>query len=150
MQRALELAAHGLTTTAPNPRWGCVSAHGPQTVAEGWHARAGEAHAEVVALQAAGEQAAGATVYVTLEPCCHHGRTPPCVEALVQARVARVVYAATDPNPQVNGRGAEALRRAGVAVEAGLLESQALELNCGFVKRMQEGRPWGRLKRALR
>ena len=149
MQRALELAARGLATTDPNPRVGCVIAHGALMVAEGWHERAGEAHAEVVALRAAGAQAAGATVYVTLEPCSHHGRTAPCVEALVRARVARVVYAATDPNPQVNGRGAEALSRAGVAVEAGLLESEALELNCGFVKRMQQGRPWVRLKLAM-
>src|SRR6266853_132458 len=149
MQRALGLAARGLASTDPNPRVGCVIAHGTQTVAEGWHARAGEAHAEVVALQAAGEQAAGATVYVTFEPCCHHGRTPPCVEALTQAGVARVVYAATDPNPQVNGRGAEALRAAGIQVEAGLLEREALELNCGFVKRMQQGRPWVRLKLAM-
>ena len=149
MQRALELAARGLATTDPNPRVGCVIARGALIVAEGWHERAGEAHAEVVALRAAAAQAAGATVYVTLEPCSHHGRTPPCVEALVQARVARVVYAATDPNPQVNGRGAEALRSAGVAVEAGLLESQALELNCGFIKRMQQGRPWVRLKLAM-
>jgi diaminohydroxyphosphoribosylaminopyrimidine deaminase / 5-amino-6-(5-phosphoribosylamino)uracil reductase len=149
MQRALELAARGLASTHPNPRVGCLIAHGTLMVAEGWHERAGEAHAEVVALRAAGAQAAGATVYVTLEPCSHHGRTAPCVEALVRARVARVVYAATDPNPQVNGRGAEALSRAGVAVEAGLLESQALELNCGFVKRMQQGRPWVRLKLAM-
>src|SRR3984893_12625164 len=149
MQRALELAARGLASTDPNPRVGCVIAHGTLMVAEGWHERAGEAHAEVVALRAAAAQAAGATVYVTLEPCSHQGRTPPCVEALVRARVARVVSAAGDPNPQVNGRGAEALRRAGVAVEAGLLESQALELNCGFVKRMQQGRPWVRLKLAL-
>src|SRR6202171_6688908 len=125
MQRALELAARGLATTDPNPRVGCVIARGALIVAEGWHERAGEAHAEVVALRAAGAQAEGATVYVTLEPCSHHGRTPPCVEALVRARVARVVYAATDPNPQVNGRGAEALRSAGVAVEAGPLESPA-------------------------
>jgi diaminohydroxyphosphoribosylaminopyrimidine deaminase/5-amino-6-(5-phosphoribosylamino)uracil reductase len=149
MQRALELAARGLATTDPNPRVGCVIAQGALMVAEGWHERAGEAHAEVVALRAAGAQAAGATVYVTLEPCTHHGRTAPCVEALVRARVARVVYAATDPNPQVNGRGAEALRRAGVAVEAGLLESEALELNRGFIKRMQQGRPWVRLKLAM-
>src|SRR3984893_10588335 len=149
MQRALELAARGLASTDPNPRVGCVIAHGTLMVAEGWHQRAGEAHAEVVALRAAGAQAAGATVYVTLEPGSHQGRTPPCVEALVQARVARVVYAAADPNPRVSGRGAEALRRAGVAVEAGLLESQALELNCGFVKRMQQGRPWVRLKLAM-
>ncbi len=148
MQRALSLAARGLATTDPNPRVGCVIAHGTQTVAEGWHVRAGEAHAEVVALQAAGEQAAGATVYVTFEPCAHHGRTPPCVEALTEAGVARVVYAATDPNPQVNGRGAEALRAAGITVEAGLLEREALELNCGFVKRMQQGRPWVRVKLA--
>src|ERR1700730_7285559 len=149
MQRALELAARGLTTTDPNPRVGCVIAHGALMVAEGWHERAGAAHAEGNALSAAGAQAAGATVYVTLEPCSHHGRTAPCVEALVRARVARVVYAATDPTPLVNGRGAEALSRAGVAVEAGLLESQALELNCGFVKRMQQGRPWVRLKIAM-
>jgi diaminohydroxyphosphoribosylaminopyrimidine deaminase/5-amino-6-(5-phosphoribosylamino)uracil reductase len=149
MQRALELAARGLASTDPNPRVGCVIAQGTLMVAEGWHERAGEAHAEVVALRAAAAQAAGATVYVTLEPCSHQGRTPPCVEALVGARVARVVYAATDPNPQVNGRGAEALRSAGIAVEAGLLESQALELNCGFVKRMQQGRPWVRLKLAM-
>jgi diaminohydroxyphosphoribosylaminopyrimidine deaminase / 5-amino-6-(5-phosphoribosylamino)uracil reductase len=149
MQRALSLAARGLASTDPNPRVGCVIAQGTQTVAEGWHVRAGEAHAEVVALQAAGDQAAGATVYVTLEPCSHQGRTPPCVEALVGARVARVVFAATDPNPQVNGRGAEALRAAGIRVEAGLLEREALELNCGFVKRMQQGRPWVRLKLAM-
>jgi diaminohydroxyphosphoribosylaminopyrimidine deaminase/5-amino-6-(5-phosphoribosylamino)uracil reductase len=149
MQRALSLAARGLASTDPNPRVGCVIAHGTQTVAEGWHERAGEAHAEVVALQAAGDQAAGATVYVTFEPCAHHGRTPPCVEALTHAGVARVVYAATDPNPQVNGRGAEALRAAGIQVEAGLLEREALELNCGFVKRMQQGRPWVRLKLAM-
>jgi diaminohydroxyphosphoribosylaminopyrimidine deaminase/5-amino-6-(5-phosphoribosylamino)uracil reductase len=149
MQRALELAARGLASTDPNPRVGCVIAHGTLMVAEGWHERAGEAHAEVVALRAAGAQAVGATVYVTLEPCSHQGRTPPCVEALVQARVARVVYAAADPNPRVNGRGAAALRGAGIAVEAGLLESQALELNCGFVKRMQQGRPWVRLKLAM-
>jgi diaminohydroxyphosphoribosylaminopyrimidine deaminase/5-amino-6-(5-phosphoribosylamino)uracil reductase len=149
MQRALELAARGLTSTDPNPRVGCVIAREARIVAEGWHERAGEAHAEVVALRAAAAQAAGATVYVTLEPCSHQGRTPPCVAALVQARVARVVFAAADPNPQVNGRGAAALRSAGIAVEAGLMESEALELNCGFVKRMQQGRPWVRLKLAM-
>jgi diaminohydroxyphosphoribosylaminopyrimidine deaminase/5-amino-6-(5-phosphoribosylamino)uracil reductase len=149
MQRALALAARGLTTTDPNPRVGCVIVQGEQIVAEGWHERAGGDHAEVVALAAAGAQAAGATVYVTLEPCSHQGRTPPCVEALLQAGVARVVYAATDPNPQVNGRGAAALREGGVAVEGGLLERESLELNCGFVKRMQQGRPWVRLKLAM-
>ena len=146
MQRALTLAERGLASTDPNPRVGCVIAQGERIVGEGWHERAGEVHAEVMALEAAGAQAAGATVYVTLEPCSHHGRTPPCVEALLRARVARVVYAATDPNPEVNGRGAAALRAGGVAVEGGLLEHEALELNCGFAKRMREGRPWVRLK----
>jgi diaminohydroxyphosphoribosylaminopyrimidine deaminase/5-amino-6-(5-phosphoribosylamino)uracil reductase len=149
MQRALELAARGLETTDPNPRVGCVIARGQEVIGEGWHERAGESHAEVAALAAAGGQAAGATVYVTLEPCSHQGRTPPCVEALIGAQVARVVYAATDPNPLVNGRGAEALSAGGVAVEGGLLEREALELNCGFVKRMQHGRPWVRLKLAM-
>lgn len=149
MQRALALAARGLTTTDPNPRVGCVIVQADHIIAEGWHERAGEAHAEVAALEAAGAQAAGATAYVTFEPCSHHGRTPPCVEALLQARVARVVYAATDPNPRVNGRGAAALREGGVGVEGGLLEREALELNCGFVKRMQYGRPWVRVKLAM-
>ena len=149
MQRALGLAERGLASTDPNPRVGCVITQGERIVGEGWHERAGEAHAEVKALEAAGAQAAGATVYVTLEPCSHHGRTPPCVEALLRARVARVVYAATDPNPEVNGRGAAALREGGVEVEGGLLEREALELNCGFVKRMREGRPWVRVKLAM-
>ena len=149
MQRALGLAERGLASTDPNPRVGCVITQGERIVGEGWHERAGEAHAEVKALEAAGAQAAGATVYVTLEPCSHHGRTPPCVEALLEARVARVVYAATDPNPEVNGRGAAALREGGVEVEGGLLEREALELNCGFVKRMREGRPWVRVKLAM-
>ena len=149
MQRALELAARGLETTDPNPRVGCVIVRGEEVVGEGWHERAGEAHAEIAALSAAGEGAAGASVYVTLEPCSHHGQTPPCVEALIAARVARVVYAATDPNPLVNGQGAEALAAAGVAVEGGLLEQEALELNHGFVKRMRYGRPWVRLKLAM-
>jgi len=149
MRRALELAARGLTTTDPNPRVGCVIAREGRIVAEGWHERAGEAHAEVAALRAAGPQAAGATVYVTLEPCSHHGRTPPCVEALSAARVGRVVYASGDPNPQVNGRGAAALRNAGIAVDAGLLEEEARELNPGFIKRMKSARPFVRLKLAM-
>ena len=149
MQRALELAARGLTTTHPNPRVGCVITHGEEVVGEGWHERAGESHAEVAALGAAGGEAAGATVYVTLEPCSHQGRTPPCVEALIEARVARVVYAATDPNPLVNRSGATALTAAGISAEGGLLEEEALELNCGFVKRMRHGRPWVRLKLAM-
>lgn len=148
MQRALELAARGLATTHPNPRVGCVIARNGRVIAEGWHARAGESHAEVTALGAAGGQAAGATVYVTLEPCSHHGRTPPCVEALIAARVARVVYAVGDPNPRVDGRGGERLKAAGVAVEAGLLAPEAEALNAGFLKRMRTGRPWVRVKLA--
>jgi diaminohydroxyphosphoribosylaminopyrimidine deaminase/5-amino-6-(5-phosphoribosylamino)uracil reductase len=149
MQRALTLAARGLETTDPNPRVGCVIAQGGRIVGEGWHERAGEAHAEVAALRAAGSQAAGASVYVTLEPCSHHGRTPPCVEALAQAKVARVVYATPDPNPLVNGRGAAALRAAGIVVEGGLLEEEAIELNAGFVRRMLHGRPLIRVKLAM-
>jgi diaminohydroxyphosphoribosylaminopyrimidine deaminase/5-amino-6-(5-phosphoribosylamino)uracil reductase len=149
MQRALELAARGLTTTQPNPRVGCVIARNGLVVGEGWHARAGERHAEVLALEAAGSQAAGATAYVTLEPCSHHGRTPPCVDALIAARVARVVYAVEDPNPQVSGRGAERLAAAGLTVEAGLLAAEAAELNAGFMKRMRTGRPWVRVKLAM-
>jgi diaminohydroxyphosphoribosylaminopyrimidine deaminase/5-amino-6-(5-phosphoribosylamino)uracil reductase len=149
MQRALTLAARGLETTDPNPRVGCVIAQGGRIVGEGWHERAGEAHAEVAALRAAGSQAAGASVYVTLEPCSHHGRTPPCVEALAQAKVARVVYATPDPNPLVNGCGAAALRAAGIVVEGGLLEEEAIELNAGFVRRMLHGRPLIRVKLAM-
>lgn len=146
MARALELAARGLTTAQPNPRVGCVLAARGRIVGEGWHRRAGEAHAEVIALGAAGTQAAGATAYVTLEPCNHHGRTPPCVDALLAARVARVVYALADPNPHVTGGGAGRLEAAGVAVEAGLLAEQAAELNVGFLKRATLGRPWVRVK----
>jgi diaminohydroxyphosphoribosylaminopyrimidine deaminase/5-amino-6-(5-phosphoribosylamino)uracil reductase len=149
MQRALTLAARGLESTDPNPRVGCVIARGGRIVGEGWHERAGESHAEVVALRAAGTHAAGATVYLTLEPCSHQGRTPPCVPALTAARVARVVYAIADPNPQVNGKGAQALREAGISVEAGLNAAEARELNAGFIKRMQQGRPWMRLKLAM-
>jgi diaminohydroxyphosphoribosylaminopyrimidine deaminase / 5-amino-6-(5-phosphoribosylamino)uracil reductase len=149
MQRALALAARGLESTDPNPRVGCVIAQRTRVVAEGWHERAGEAHAEVVAVHAAAGQAAGAAVYVTLEPCSHHGRTPPCVEALIGARVARVVYALDDPNPLVSGRGAAALRAAGIAVESGLLAQEATELNAGFIKRMQRGRPLVRVKLAM-
>ena len=149
MHRALTLAGRGLESTDPNPRVGCVVAQRGRVIGEGWHERAGAPHAEVMALQAAGAQAAAATVYVTLEPCSHHGRTPPCVEALTAARVARVVYAIADPNPQVNGRGAQALREAGITVEAGLLAAEACELNAGFIKRMQHGVPFVRLKLAM-
>jgi diaminohydroxyphosphoribosylaminopyrimidine deaminase/5-amino-6-(5-phosphoribosylamino)uracil reductase len=149
MQRALALAARGLATTQPNPRVGCVIAQRGRVVGEGWHEQPGEAHAEVLALRVAGAQAAGATAYVTLEPCSHHGRTPPCVDALIQARVARVVYAVADPNPLVNGRGDAALRAAGITVESGLMEQEATDLNVGFMQRMRTGRPWVRVKLAM-
>ena len=149
MARAVALAGKGLTTTHPNPRVGCVIARGERVVGEGWHERAGEPHAEIHALRAAGPEAAGATVYVTLEPCSHHGRTPPCADALIAAHVARVVFAVADPNPRVNGRGAQILRNAGIQVASGLLEWEAAELNPGFLKRMRTGRPWVRLKLAM-
>ena len=146
MARALQLAEHGLTTTSPNPRVGCVLMRDGEIVGEGWHRRAGEAHAEIEALRNAGSHARGATAYVTLEPCSHHGRTPPCAEALIDAGVSRVVAAMQDPNPLVAGRGIERLRAAGIAVATGLLEQDARELNIGFVSRMTRGRPWLRLK----
>jgi diaminohydroxyphosphoribosylaminopyrimidine deaminase/5-amino-6-(5-phosphoribosylamino)uracil reductase len=149
MTRALALAERGLETTHPNPRVGCVLAKGERIIAEGWHERAGEAHAEVAALRAAKEPVAGATAYVTLEPCSHYGRTPPCVNALIEARIARVVFAVQDPNPSVSGQGADALLRAGMAVEAGLMEAEATELNIGFMKRMKHGLPWVRVKLAM-
>ncbi len=148
MAQALRLAARGLYTTTPNPRVGCVIVQNGRVVGEGWHQRAGEAHAEIHALRAAGEAARGATVYVTLEPCSHHGRTPPCAEALIDAGVARVVAAMRDPNPQVAGRGIELLTLAGIRAEVGLLEEAARELNIGFVSRMTRGRPWVRVKTA--
>lgn len=148
MARALELAARGLLTTTPNPRVGCVIVRDGVTVGEGWHRRAGQAHAESDALRVAGEAARGATAYVTLEPCAHHGRTPPCADALVTAGIARVVVAMGDPNPLVAGRGLERLRAAGIPTECGLMQSDALDLNVGFVSRMTRGRPWVRLKAA--
>ncbi len=148
MARALQLARKGLFTTTPNPRVGCVLVKDGAVVGEGWHARAGEAHAEIRALNAAGELARGATAYVTLEPCSHHGRTPPCADALIAAGVARVVAAMPDPNPQVGGNGLEKLRAAGIVFENGLMEAEARELNIGFVSRMERGRPWVRLKLA--
>lgn len=153
MARALELAANGLTTAHPNPRVGCVLVREGRIVAEGWHERAGGPHAEAVALdRAAANPAAslaGATAYVTLEPCSHHGRTPPCSDALIRAGVARVVYAVGDPNPLVNGRGAQRLREAGVSVQSGVLEAEATQLNAGFIKRMRSGVPLVRLKMAM-
>ena len=148
MTRALRLAERGAFTTRPNPMVGCVIAHGDEVVGEGYHQRKGGAHAEVFALQAAGERARGATAYVTLEPCAHHGSTGPCAEALVAAGVARVVAAMRDPFPQVNGAGFERLRAAGIAVEHGLMEAQARELNRGFLSRVERGRPWLRVKLA--
>jgi len=148
MARALELARKGLWTTDPNPRVGCVLADGARVVGEGWHERAGGPHAEVVALAEAGPAARGATAYVTLEPCCHRGRTPPCADALIAAGIGRVVYAMRDPNPHVDGGGAARLAAAGIAVEGGLLERESRELNPGFVSRMTRGRPWVTLKLA--
>ncbi len=148
MARALQLAAHGLWSTTPNPRVGCVIVQGGKIVGEGWHARAGEAHAEVHALQAAGELARGATAYVTLEPCSHFGRTPPCSDALIRAGIARVVAAIQDPNPRVAGAGLARLAEQGIATACGLLAEQARELNRGFVKRMEYGLPWTQLKLA--
>ena len=149
MARAIELARKGLYTTHPNPRVGCVIVRDGQVVGEGWHVRAGEPHAEVHALRAAGELARGATAYVTLEPCSHHGRTPPCAEGLVTAGVARVVAAMQDPNPEVAGRGLKRLTDAGIDVRCGVLETQARALNQGFLKRMEHGLPFVRVKLAM-
>jgi len=149
MARALQLAACGLYTTHPNPRVGCVLVRDGKIVGEGWHERAGEPHAETHALQQAGEGARGATAYVTLEPCCHHGRTPPCTDALIQAGVARVVVAMLDPNPRVAGQGLEQLKHAGIEVETGVLGSEAEKLNPGFIMRMQKQRPYVRCKLAM-
>ena len=142
MAQALQLARRGLFTTDPNPRVGCVIVKDGLVVGTGWHERAGEAHAEVHALKAAGERARGATAYVTLEPCCHQGRTPPCTRALIEAGIVRVVAAMTDPNPQVAGKGMEALRQARIDVETGLMQAQAEALNPGFISRMRRGRPY--------
>ena len=149
MAQALRLAERGLYTTSPNPRVGCVLVREGAVVGEGWHARAGEPHAEVLALRAAGEAARGASAYVTLEPCSHDGRTPPCVNALIAAGIARVVAAVQDPNPQVAGQGIAKLRAASIEVECGLMEAAARELNIGFFSRMTRGTPWLRSKIAM-
>ena len=146
MARALDLAERGLYTTTPNPRVGCVIVHDGEIVGEGWHERAGEPHAEVLALRAAGARAEGATVYVTLEPCAHHGRTPPCTQVLIAAKVGRVVAAMSDPNPLVAGSGLSAIHTAGIATECGIMQTQATALNAGFVSRMTRERPWVRMK----
>ena len=149
MQNALKLAALGRFSTSPNPRVGCVIAQGGQVVGQGFHVKAGEPHAEVHALRQAGEMAKGATAFVTLEPCSHYGRTPPCAEALVQAGVSRVVAAMRDPNPLVAGTGLALLEAAGIKTECGLLESEARELNRGFLSRIERRRPFVRLKCAV-
>ena len=148
MAQALRLAERGAYTTRPNPMVGCVLAKDGEVVGEGWHQRAGEPHAEVLALQAAGERARGATAYVTLEPCAHTGRTGPCADALIAAGVTRVVAAMRDPFPQVDGAGFDKLRAAGIAVQAGLMETQARQLNRGFLSRVERGRPFVRVKLA--
>lgn len=151
MAQAMRLAERGLFSTSPNPRVGCVLVKAGRTLGEGWHERAGEPHAEIHALRAAaaaGEDVRGATAYVTLEPCSHHGRTPPCADALIAAGVARVVAAMQDPNPLVAGQGLARLAGAGIKTACGLLEAEARELNIGFVARMTRGRPWLRLKTA--
>jgi len=149
MARALRLAELGLCTTQPNPRVGCVLACGEEIVGEGWHQRAGEAHAEVFALRAAGERARGATAYVTLEPCAHFGKTPPCADALIAAGVSRVVVAHEDPFHKVDGQGLAKLRAAKISVDSGLMRDAARELNRGFFSRVERKRPWLRVKLAM-
>lgn len=148
MARALQLAARGLYTTSPNPRVGCVIVKNGRIIGEGWHQKAGEPHAEVHALMEAGMAAQGATVYVSLEPCAHHGRTPPCADALIGAGVAKVIAAAQDPNPKVAGEGLARIKAAGIEAQCGLMEAQARELNEGFFKRMVYGHPFVRIKTA--
>ncbi len=148
MSQTLRLAESGLYTTHPNPRVGCVVVQDGEIVAEAWHKRAGEPHAEVLALRQAGARARGATVYVNLEPCCHQGRTPPCTSSLIDAGVARVVTAMEDPNPQVSNGGISRLRNARIDVDVGVMREQAEQLNRGFVHRMRHRRPWVMLKLA--
>jgi diaminohydroxyphosphoribosylaminopyrimidine deaminase/5-amino-6-(5-phosphoribosylamino)uracil reductase len=142
MRRALELAVQGEGYVEPNPMVGCVIVQGAEIIGEGWHRRFGEAHAEVEALKLAGSRAAGATLYVTLEPCCHQGKTPPCTQALIRAGIRRVVIAQGDPFPQVDGCGLTQLKAAGIAVEVGLLEAEARRLNAPYLKLLRCGRPW--------
>jgi diaminohydroxyphosphoribosylaminopyrimidine deaminase / 5-amino-6-(5-phosphoribosylamino)uracil reductase len=149
MAHALRLAEGGIYTTMPNPRVGCVLVKSGKIIAEAWHKKAGEGHAETNALQIAGNHALGATAYVTLEPCCHTGKTGPCCDALITAGVSRVVYAMEDPNPLVAGQGLERLREAGIEVDGPLLEESARNLNRGFVKRMERNLPLVRCKLAM-
>jgi diaminohydroxyphosphoribosylaminopyrimidine deaminase/5-amino-6-(5-phosphoribosylamino)uracil reductase len=145
MARAIALTQRGRDTATPNPSVGCVIVRGGRVLGEGWHERAGEPHAEARALAACAEPPEGATVYLSLEPCSHHGRTPPCADALVSAKVGRVVAALEDPNPLVAGKGAAKLRAAGVRVDVGLMANEAREAHVGFVTRMTKGRPWMRI-----
>lgn len=149
MTQAIELAARGLFSTPPNPRVGCVIVKNNEVIGKGWHIRTGSDHAEINALRDAGDAAAGATVYVSLEPCNHHGLTPPCVDALIDAGVTSVICAMEDPNPTGRGKGLARLREAGIDTRCGLLAAQAWELNPGFVSRMQRSRPWVRMKSAV-
>jgi len=149
MSRAIRLAKKGLYTTHPNPRVGCVITKDNTIVGEGWHKKSGEAHAEINALNQAGKLAQGAIAYVTLEPCCHTGKTPPCTTSLIKAGITRVVAAMQDPHEKVAGKGFEILQAAGIEVKVGLLEQQAQCLNPGFIKRMQHGRPFVRIKMAM-
>jgi diaminohydroxyphosphoribosylaminopyrimidine deaminase/5-amino-6-(5-phosphoribosylamino)uracil reductase len=149
MAHALSLAKKGINTTAPNPNVGCVLVKDDVVVGEGWHEKAGEPHAEINALKQAGNKAEGATAYVTLEPCCHHGKTPPCSDALIKAKVGRVVAAMIDPHSKVAGQGLKQLEAAGIYVQHGLLEEQAKALNPGFIKRMQHRLPYVRCKLAM-
>ncbi len=148
MARALQLAQKGLYTTDPNPRVGCVIVKNDEVISEGWHARAGEPHAEILALEQAKQHAHGATVYLTFEPCCHQGRTPPCTQALIKAGVRRVVAAMRDPNPSVSGNGFDELEQHGITVHTGLMETEAEALNPGFISRMRRHRPYVRVKLA--
>lgn len=147
--RALNLAARALYTTDPNPRVGCILTQGGTVVGEGWHERVGGPHAEVMALKAAGSLARGATAYVTLEPCSHTGRTPPCADALIAAGVARVVCSTRDPSPKVCGAGIKRLEQAGISVDVGIFAEEARQLNPGFFSRFERGRPFVRLKMAM-
>ena len=149
MSHALMLAKKGINTTAPNPNVGCVLVKDGEIVGEGWHEKAGEAHAEINALKQAGGKADGSTAYVTLEPCCHQGKTPPCTDALIKAKVKRVVAAMIDPHSKVSGQGLKQLESVGIVAEHGLLEEQAKELNLGFIKRMQKRLPYVRCKLAM-
>lgn len=146
MSEAIRLAEKGLYTTSPNPRVGCVIVKNGEIIGRGWHEKAGLPHAEINALKQAATEVKGSTVYVTLEPCCHHGRTPPCTDALINAGIAKLIIAMQDPNPLVAGKGIQQLRTAGIEVQYGLLEAQANQLNIGFVSRMVRQRPWIRVK----